>query len=345
MTCRQSQPWPTAPDLASFAWHDPQWMALHNRLHRRREKSSALIGGQSISVLWTGSAQPLAVVTEVLLTLGDAPFKLRVPSQLLTQVGLPDFAETNPLAGAILLELTLLALIEPFELLTGRAARVVEALDLNGPERDAPDFVLSMLMEVQIDQNPTCAVQLHMTASGGAWFANQLDRHVAAAPDQLQMLRLPLKVEAGEAWLSLAELRSLQPGDVVMLDTRSDGSVRLLLDEHMQARAALDGHTLTLLEQPTGVNPMEEQPMNETGTGPGLDTHLDDLPLKLVCQAGSVELSLAQLRELGVGSLLALTPGHQDGVELMVNGRRVGHGQLVKIGDGLGVRLLGFATP
>jgi type III secretion protein Q len=29
----------------------------------------------------------------------------------------------------------------------------------------------------------------------------------------------------------------------------------------------------------------------------------------------------------------------------MVNGRRVGQGQLVKIGDGLGVRLLSFATP
>jgi type III secretion protein Q len=34
-----------------------------------------------------------------------------------------------------------------------------------------------------------------------------------------------------------------------------------------------------------------------------------------------------------------------DSVDLMVNGRRVGQGQLVKIGDGLGVRLLSFATP
>jgi len=64
-----------------------------------------------------------------------------------------------------------------------------------------------------------------------------------------------------------------------------------------------------------------------------------------VCQGGSLELTLAQLRELGAGSLLQLNTPTVDGVDLMVNGRRVGQGQLVKIGDGLGVRLLSFATP
>ncbi|WKW31064.1 hypothetical protein KIH13_20200 [Pseudomonas viridiflava] len=29
----------------------------------------------------------------------------------------------------------------------------------------------------------------------------------------------------------------------------------------------------------------------------------------------------------------------------MVNGRRIGRGELVRIGDGLGVRLLGFNAP
>ena len=84
--------------------------------------------------------------------------------------------------------------------------------------------------------------------------------------------------------------------------------------------------------------------MSEQGTGPSLDSSLDELQLKLVCQVGSVELSLAQLRELGVGSVLALAPRMHEGVDLMINGRRVGQGQLVKIGDGLGVRLLSFAA-
>lgn len=85
--------------------------------------------------------------------------------------------------------------------------------------------------------------------------------------------------------------------------------------------------------------------MSETLDGPSLDSSLDELPLKLVCQAGSVELTLAQLRELGEGSLVQFADQRQDSVDLMVAGRRVGQGQLVRIGDGLGIRVLSIAAP
>ena len=45
------------------------------------------------------------------------------------------------------------------------------------------------------------------------------------------------------------------------------------------------------------------------------------------------------------GTLLPLASSGQDEVDLMVNGRRIGRGELVRIGDGLGVRLLGFNAP
>lgn len=85
--------------------------------------------------------------------------------------------------------------------------------------------------------------------------------------------------------------------------------------------------------------------MNEPTATPDLDVSLDALPLKLVCQVGSVELTLEQLREMAPGTLLPLASSTRDEVDLMVNGRRVGRGELVRIGDGLGVRLLGFNSP
>ena len=85
--------------------------------------------------------------------------------------------------------------------------------------------------------------------------------------------------------------------------------------------------------------------MTESAVESAVESSLDELPLKLVCQVGTVELSLAQLREMGEGSLLQLTPQMHDGVDLLVNGRRIGQGQLVKMGDGLGVRLLSLVTP
>jgi type III secretion protein Q len=89
--------------------------------------------------------------------------------------------------------------------------------------------------------------------------------------------------------------------------------------------------------------------MTESKVEPGLDATLDatleELPLRVVCQVGSVEVSLAELRALGPGSVMQLAPQRHDGVSLMVNGRCIGQGQLVTIGDGLGVRLLSIATP
>ena len=83
--------------------------------------------------------------------------------------------------------------------------------------------------------------------------------------------------------------------------------------------------------------------MSEMSNDADLDASLDELPLTLICQLGSVELTLAQLREMAPGSVLPFTGQAHDEVDLMVNGRRVGRGELVTIGAGLGVRLLGFS--
>jgi type III secretion protein Q len=71
---------------------------------------------------------------------------------------------------------------------------------------------------------------------------------------------------------------------------------------------------------------------------------LGDVPLTVVCQVGSVQLTLADLQQLAEGSVLPLPEGGSDCVELLVNGRSVGRGELVKIGDGLGVRLTRIAA-
>jgi type III secretion protein Q len=243
------------------------------------------------------------------------------------------------------LELALLPLIESLEQLAGLPVRVLDAMQAARLNVDEQPWVLEVVMALQIAQNDPVAVPLQLTRQSAVLIADLLDRHAIAAAAELSLLRLPLTVESGEARLNMGELRSLNPGDVLMLDHWPDTQVRLVLAQRLQARAELDGHTLTLLEAPTAMNFMKEHPMTETTVGQGLDTTLDELPLKLVCQVGSVELSLAQLRALGAGSLVELTPQLQDSVDLMVNGRRIGQGQLVKIGDGLGVRLLSFATP
>ncbi|MGZ9706933.1 FliM/FliN family flagellar motor switch protein [Pseudomonas sp. GNP013] len=316
---------------------------LHNRLHRHRAAWQGHCAGQPVSVVWSSDSPPVGPLFDLHLALGTTSFVMQLPIAVLEVLGLANYPleHLNRLPGSLLLELALLDLIEPLEQLTGQSLRVVEP-------SDAADSlgVLSLILQVQIAHQSTWAVPLLMSPDAARLIAELLDRHAAPATQPLASMYLPLAVEGGEAWLSVSQLCSLRPGDVLMLEDWPGAQVRLLLGDRLQARAEREGDILTLLEKPTAVNFFGgEHFMSETTVGPHLDTALDDLMLKLVCQVGSVDLSLAQLRELGEGSLVQLAPQLHTGVDLMVNGRRVGQGQLVKIGEGLGVRLSSFCKP
>ncbi|MEQ7921737.1 type III secretion system cytoplasmic ring protein SctQ [Xanthomonas sp. WHRI 1810A] len=339
MTCREAAMGADA-GMEWLSVHDPRWMALHNRLHRHRYPWQGQVAGQAVTVRWSSVAAPVGPVFDLRLTLGSVSLVMQLPHEALEGLGLVS-QNLNGLSGSLLLELALLGLIEPLEQLTGQDIRVVDAA---AAAESIPPSTLSLTLDVQIAQASTWPVTLQMSAESAQLIADLLDRHAAPARHPLFGLRLPLKVENGEAPLSVAELHSLRPGDVLMLDDGPPAQVRLVLAGRLQARAELKGDTARLLEPPTPVPLMKDAPMTETADANTLDSTLDALPLTLVCQVGSVELSLAQLRELGAGSLVQLAPQLHDSVDLMVNGRRVGQGQLVKIGDGLGVRLLSFAS-
>lgn len=340
MTSHEAIIWPDVTAFAqSLPWHDPQWTALHNRLHIPRRSWHGQFAGRPIAVHWNCGAPATVGDVEAWLTFGEAMLMLVLPAEALPVLELPTSLALDSLAGSLLLEQALLPLIAPLEQLSGQPIRV---LDRTFP---CVSCALAISLRVQFADAAEWSVQLRMNADGAVLLADALARHAPATPRDLGHLHLPMTVDGGEAWLSLAELRSLLPGDVVMLDAWPQSQVRLCLGGGFQARAQREDSRVQLIEAPMAMNFLKEQHMSEVGAGPSLETSLDELQLKLVCQVGSVELTLAQLRELGTGSLLQLTPQMQEGVELLINGRRVGQGQLVQIGDGLGVRVLSLATP
>ena len=73
------------------------------------------------------------------------------------------------------------------------------------------------------------------------------------------------------------------------------------------------------------------------------DSDLDDLPVRLVFEAGRVELSLGELQRLAPGALVPLGRPLDEPLDIMANGRRLGRGTLVRIGESLGVRIVSIA--
>jgi len=73
------------------------------------------------------------------------------------------------------------------------------------------------------------------------------------------------------------------------------------------------------------------------------DPDLDDLPVRLVFEVGRVELSLGELQRLAPGALVPLARPLDEPLDIMANGRRLGRGTLVQIGESLGVRIVSIA--
>jgi type III secretion protein Q len=73
------------------------------------------------------------------------------------------------------------------------------------------------------------------------------------------------------------------------------------------------------------------------------DPDLDDLPVRLVFELGRVELSLGELQRLAPGALVPLGRPPDEPLDIMANGRRLGRGTLVQIGESLGVRIVSLA--
>lgn len=73
------------------------------------------------------------------------------------------------------------------------------------------------------------------------------------------------------------------------------------------------------------------------------DPDIDDLPVRLVFEAGRVELSLGELQRLAPGALVPLARPVDEPLDIMANGRRLGRGMLVQIGENLGVRIVSLA--
>ena len=165
---------------------------------------------------------------------------------------------------------------------------------------------------------------------------------------------LPVQVALGfdGPQLSFADWQRVRPGDVVVI-----GNGRM---PAMQARAARylwplaaapDGWRITsaaqALPSPSEHSTMnDESPNDEPGTAveSGSDeSAVRNLPVQLAFDIGRIEISLRDLAELQPGYVFDL-PAHLEGanVTIRANGRTAGRGEVVSVGNTLGVRLLSW---
>lgn len=158
------------------------------------------------------------------------------------------------------------------------------------------------------------------------------------APRLPAALALPIRLQLGATAVTLRQQRRLRGGDIVLISdpaARAWRGRRPLFDFHLQPDSLL----VTTVHSPdhaglasSGSLPQPDEPMLET-------SDLQDLPLELHVLLCRIDLTLGELAGLQEGSVVALPEKAIDRVQLLHNGRPLVTGELVQVGDRLGVKL------
>lgn len=69
----------------------------------------------------------------------------------------------------------------------------------------------------------------------------------------------------------------------------------------------------------------------------------EEIPLSISIEIGRIQMTIHQLMQLTPGNMLDLDISTDNGVDLVVNGQCIGKGELLKLGDALGVRITDIA--
>ncbi len=171
------------------------------------------------------------------------------------------------------------------------------------------------------------------------FLAGLVGRTPARPARRADTLPFPITVSLARLALPLATLRTLAPGDALFppltpADWRQ-GRCELWTGGRRLGHAVRAQRTVKIISMKNSI-----EPQTAPAAGP---LPVDDLPVSLTFDLGQLELSVAQLRTLGEGYTFEL-PGEPDRLVIIrANGREIGCGELVEIGEKIGVRLVGWS--
>lgn len=90
--------------------------------------------------------------------------------------------------------------------------------------------------------------------------------------------------------------------------------------------------------------PVEEDSVPEEGEASNLDTILD-IPVNMVVELGRTDISVRNLINLEVGSVIEMDGMAGEPMDVLINGGLIAQGEVVVVNDRFGIRLTDVITP
>jgi type III secretion system YscQ/HrcQ family protein len=310
---------------------------------------NSLVGThRELGFSWAGKPAQLRLVDAARAPRARGWLRLRLDDHSF-ELGVPDLPEPSSL-GASFAGIEVAAL--PEELLLGVLeiwlADAIAALQPHGVSMhltawrtDAPSKVVDCGWELDWGgQERFLAGTLHADREALDFLSGLLHRARLAPAAAADTVPFAVSVSLARIPFSRASARALAPGDVVLLPVShqgwAHGDCELWTADRLLGRAIKQGPTVKIL---TMNSSSEAKPV----TGVAGELSVDELPVHLAFDVGHLEFNMGQLRTLREGFTFELPVTTDRLVTIRVNGRAIGHGELVEIGDKVGVRIVNWA--
>ncbi|RWQ60114.1 MAG: YscQ/HrcQ family type III secretion apparatus protein [Mesorhizobium sp.] len=316
-----------------------------NAFYRRRAAAQITIAGKTMAIaaVWPAPNPVDQPICTIAFTLGDMAGRLRLPLSVvergLAKADEPiDVKRLAPAHAALLLESEFEKDLEWIESKLGETVTIT-SVEQEDSVLDQTAFAFALT-----GKNETIGCALHadsvdlVVRAGGF-----LDAIGKARPPVPAEFPLPVCLWRHALTISYGDLESLQPDDVVLFDDEQEEAA-LVIAERLYAPAVLTASGPQLLAAPTAIAGSKwEWTMNQD-TPPHADqaleeTTLDELPVALAFELGRTAMPLGEVRQLAPGAIVPLANVTKETVDIIANGKRVGRGEIVRIGESLGVRI------
>lgn len=331
----------------SFPVIAPSHVQALNAMHRRRPALAATIGGRqiSIAVTWPPPDRRPDASHRVALRLDGESGELWLPQSLLdVLVGSVDPAlsldRLGPDRSAIILEFALDSVLAAVEMDLG--CRLAVDSFSSQAERLENDGLLPLFFTLVIEGLVTTCCELRIPPDYALRLAEGLDRHAGISRFALDV-PVPVCLRVAAANLGVGEIERLAPDDVVLVDASAQPghAVIAVIGERFVAPVALapEGHRLAAHPIPGATSPWAWSTPTDAMAAWEADAETDNRPLHVLFEIGRFELPASKVKQLAPNALLPLGPLHDQTVDIVVGGQRIGRGTLMQIGNRTGVRV------
>jgi type III secretion protein Q len=260
------------------------------------------------------------------------------------QPGLSDDPPDEPTLS-MLVELALAPLFEKIETATGTSLRLQSSSRRASRDLTTPDPESRRLVFHGALDGAPFELALELDVSALEDFAKLL-QHAAPARLPLAETLVPVVaiLYAGAVRLPLRTLQDLHHGDVLIPDEFpfERGEAALTFGHRYRAIARLEetgARVRSALQHSKSIQEINAMEGEGAPRVVGTDD-LGDLEIQLTFELGRQTVELEQLRTIAPGYVFPLGRSPNDPVDIVANGRRIGRGEIVRVGDGLGVRLI-----